>query len=87
MKRLLSFWMALLATTALWAYDFKVGDLYYIVTSSQSPSTVEVSKQNSSGYNYRGLTTADIPATVTYEGITYAVTQPLRIMLSRVARH
>ena len=75
MKRLTSFLVALfLATTALWAYDFKVGDLYYTVTSSQSPSTVEVSKQNSSGYNYRGLTTADIPATVTCEDITYAVT-------------
>lgn len=75
MKRLTSFLVALFfATTALWAYDFKVGDLYYTVTSRQSPSTVEVSKQNSSNYNYRGLTTVTIPAAVAYEDITYAVT-------------
>ena len=75
MKRFTSFLVALfLATAAMWAYDFKAGDLYYTITSRQSPSTVEVSKQNSSGYNYRGLTAIAIPESVVYEDITYAVT-------------
>ena len=34
---------ALLATTALWAYDFQSGDFYYNITSSSEPYTVEVS--------------------------------------------
>lgn len=68
------FVVLLLSTTAIWAYDFKVGNLYYTITKHESPYTVAVSKQNSSEYNYHGLATANIPASVTYEGITYAVT-------------
>ena len=67
--RLLSLFVAFLATTALWAYDFKFGDLYYNITSSSEPYTVEVSNAVSS------ITTANIPATVTYNGITYSVTR------------
>ena len=74
MRKLFSLFMALLATTSLWAYDFQVGDLCYNITSS---STVEVTYQqswSSSNYNYSGLTTATIPETVTYNGTTYSVT-------------
>ena len=64
--------LALLATTALWAYDFQSGDLYYNITSD---TTVEVTYQSQwSSDNYAGLTTATIPETVTYEGTTYSVT-------------
>ena len=45
MKKLTSFLVALfLATTALWSYDFKYGELYYNITS-ESGKTVEVTYQ------------------------------------------
>ena len=34
--------VALLATTALWAYDFQYGDLCYNITSNKQPCTIEV---------------------------------------------
>ena len=73
MRKLFSLLLALLATTTLWAYDFKSGDLYYNITSSSAPYTVEVTYERSS-FNYSGLTIATIPETVTYYGTTYSVT-------------
>ncbi|MBR2450644.1 MAG: leucine-rich repeat domain-containing protein [Paludibacteraceae bacterium] len=67
--------VALLATTALWAQRFQSDNLYYRITSSSAPCTVEVTYEyNSSDNNYSGLTTATIPETVTYNGTTYSVT-------------
>ena len=72
MKKLLTLLLALVATTTLWAYDFQSGDLYYNITSSSTPYTVEVT--------YKGLranysnTTLVIPSSVEYNGITYTVT-------------
>ena len=60
--------VALLTTTCLWAYDFQSGDLYYNITSSSEPYTIEVSNAVSS------ITTATIPETITYNSITYSVT-------------
>lgn len=74
MKKLFLFIAALLATTTLWAYDFQSGDLYYNITSSSEPYTVEVTRQVQSSFNYTGLSTATIPETVTYNGTTYSVT-------------
>ena len=75
MKKLLSLLLTLGATTCLWAYDFQSGDLYYNITSSSAPYTVEVTYQKyGSSSNYSGLTTATIPETVTYSGETYSVT-------------
>ena len=75
MKRLLSFLVTLLATTALWAYDFQSGKLYYNILSE---STVEVTYQvysySGSSNNYAGLTSVTIPASVTNDGKTYKVT-------------
>ena len=64
MKKLFTLFFALVATTALWAYDFQSGDLYYNITSD---STVEVTEGNYSGEII-------IPETVTYNGTTYRVT-------------
>ena len=51
------------------AYDFKVDGIYYNITSSTAPYTVEVT----GGYNqYTGAVT--IPKSVTYNGKTYSVT-------------
>ena len=72
MKKLFFLFLALVATTSLWAYDFQVGDLYYNITSK---TTVEVTYlEEYSSENYSGLTTATIPETVTYNGTTYSVT-------------
>ena len=68
MRKLFSLFLALVATTSLWAYDFQVGDLYYNITSSSAPYTVEVSGAE------RSITSAVIPSTVTYNGTTYSVT-------------
>ena len=75
MKRFFTLFFALVATTALWAYDFQSGDLCYNITSSSEPYTVEVTYQYQwSSDSYSHLTTAVIPETVTYDGITYSVT-------------
>ena len=55
----------------LWAYDFQSGDLYYTITSDVEPYTVEVTYQKS-WYYFGDIT---IPSSVTYNGITYAVTR------------
>lgn len=75
MKRLLFLFVAILATTALWAYDFKYGDLYYKITSSSYPHTVEVTYEVApTNNNYHNLQTANIPPQVSNNGITYNVT-------------
>ena len=65
---------ALCTAATTHAYDFQSGDLYYNINSD---NTVEVTYQEYHDYdshNYQGLTTATIPATVTYDGTTYSVT-------------
>ena len=75
MRKLFSLFLALVATTSLWAYDFQSGDLYYKITSSSAPYTVEVTYEKyNSYYNYSSLITATIPETVNYNGTTYNVT-------------
>ena len=72
--KLFSLFVALFATTAIWAYDFQSGDLYYNITSS-SDKTMEVTYQEQySSDNYEGLTSVTIPSSVTYDGTTYSVT-------------
>ena len=75
MKKIVTIIFALMMTIALWAYDFKSGDLYYNITSSSEPYTVEVTYQYEwSETNYSSLTTVAIPESVTRNGITYSVT-------------
>ena len=68
MRKLFSLFLALVATTSLWAQTFQVGDLYYKITSSSEPYTVEVTEAE------RSITSAVIPSIVTYNGTTYSVT-------------
>ena len=71
-KRILLLWLLLSTTIWTFAYDFKSGDLCYNITSD---STVEVTYQRKqSSDNYRGLTSATIPESITYNGTTYRVT-------------
>ena len=71
MRKLLTLLLVLVATTALWAYDFQVDDLYYNITSSSTPYTVEVTYKSLRA-NYSN-TTLVIPSSVEYNGITYTV--------------
>ena len=72
MKKLFTLFVALVATTALWAYDFKSGDLYYNITSN---TTVEVTYQYFySVDNYSEFTELAIPQQLIYNGIIYTVT-------------
>ena len=75
-KILLLTMMAILALTAS-AYNFMVDGIAYNYLNGQSGSEVEVTYNNSTNdftYNYRSLTTANIPSSVTYNGTTYSVT-------------
>ena len=60
--------LALMATTCLWAYDFQSGGLYYNITSSSAPYTVEVIGAE------RSITSAVIPSTVTSVNMPNSVT-------------
>ena len=73
-KILLLTLMTILALTAS-AYDFMVNGLAYNYLNGPSGSKVEVTYTlRNSTSNYRGLNTANIPSSVTYNGKTYSVT-------------
>ena len=75
MKRIFYLLILLIVAINTYAYDFQSGDFYYNITSSSAPYTAEVTYQHyQSISNYSGLTTANIPKNVTYNGITYSVT-------------
>jgi hypothetical protein len=68
--------MAILALTAS-AYNFMVDGIAYNYLNGPSGSEVQVTysnRENTYANNYSGLTTANIPSSVTYSGTTYSVT-------------
>lgn len=67
---LLSLFMAL---NTFAADKFKVGDLYYSITSEEN-KTVKVEAQTGGNDNYASLTNCDIPSAISYAGKNYAVT-------------
>lgn len=73
MKKIFTSLFAIMATTCLWAWDFKSGDLFYKITNNSVPYTVEVTYQLDNRTNYSGLTSVDIPKTVAHNGQTYTV--------------
>lgn len=73
MKKLFTSLIAITATTCLWAWDFKSGDLFYNITSHSAPCTVEVTYQIDNSTNYSDLTSVNIPNTVSHNGQTYIV--------------
>lgn len=67
--------LLLMFTGGLCAYDFKVGDVCYNVISGMEPFMVEVTyEEYPSVKNYEGVSTLNIPETVTYNDTTYEVT-------------
>ena len=77
MKKIFTLFFAALCAISAWAYAFKSGDLLYNIISYKIPYTVEVTFESGSEYpdNYANLISVVIPETVTYDGITYAVTR------------
>ncbi len=72
-KQLLLFLFAIVASVGtMFAEKVQIGDLYYDLKEDQTAEvTYELFWDEN---NYKGLTTANIPASVTYEGTTYSVT-------------
>ncbi len=70
MKKLSSLFMAILAATYLWAYDFEAGGLFYNVISDTIPYTAEVTNHPGSPYE---IASATIPEKVNYCDITYVI--------------
>ncbi len=70
------FLILLLVTSAgvVLAYDFKVGDLCYKILTNQTNAVKVTYEEYNTQSNYVGLTNANIPDTVTYQGTTYRVT-------------
>lgn len=56
-----------------YAYDFEVDGVYYNITSSSNPRTVEVTYRNENYNCYSGE--IEIPSTITHNGNTYTVTR------------
>lgn len=69
MKKLFSLFLALVATTSLWAYDFEVDGIYY---NFLQDNEVEVTYEKVRQSIYSGEIV--IPANVTYNGKNYYVT-------------
>ena len=58
----------------MFAEGTKIGNLYYNLNSTNKTAEVTYELLQYDGNNYKGLTTANIPASVTYNGTTYSVT-------------
>ena len=70
MKKIFTFLVVLVSTLSVFAADFKSGDLWYTITSSTAPYTVEVASHT----DHESLVSVDIPALVKNGGVEYAVT-------------
>ena len=69
MRKLFSLFVALLATTGLWAYGFQLDKMFYNITNDTvEPYTVEMAASMTE------IAVANIPNTVLYNDTTYCVT-------------
>ena len=72
MRKLFSLFLALVATTSLWAHHFKVDGIYY---NHLDGNNVKVTYRGNDYYSYDEYAgEVIIPSTVTYNGTTYGVT-------------
>ena len=71
--KLFTLLLAVAASVGTMFASTKIGGLYYNLDATNQ--TAEVTYQfESDDYNYKGLTTANIPASVEYNSVTYSVT-------------
>ena len=75
MKKLFTLFLAIMASVSMMANGIQIGDLYYILNQNTRTAEVTYKSYNyDKMYNYQwDITTADIPSSVTYEGIEYVV--------------
>ena len=71
MRKLFFLFVALLATTALWAHSFEVDGIYY---NYLDDNNVEVTLKGSDYYSSAYFGEVSIPETVTHNGTNYSVT-------------
>ena len=75
MRKLFFLFVALLATTTLWAHDFEVDGIYYLILTSETNEVQVTFRGESYGsYNDEYIDSVIIPETVSYNGTTYSVT-------------
>ena len=67
----LAVFLAVMATSLLRAADFKSGDLYYNITSSSEPYSVEVTYQSTTSDNYQGAFTQIYHSSKEFENNRY----------------
>ena len=72
MRKLFPLFLALVATTALWAEDFSVDGIYYNYLDGNNVKVTYRGNYGDSYDEYSGSVT--IPSSVTYNGTTYSVT-------------
>ena len=72
MRKLFSLFLALVATTSLWAHDFEVDGIYYNYLDNNNVEVTYRGNYYDSYEEYAGEVI--IPSTVTYNGTTYSVT-------------
>ena len=76
MKKIFTFFLAVAASVGtMFAGQVQIGDLYYNLDATNQ--TAEVTYKSYYGYIYNegwNITTANIPSSVTYNGVTYSVT-------------
>ena len=73
-QKLITLFFALAASVGtMFAEGTKIGNLYYNLNATDQTAEVTCELQYDEN-NYQGLTTANIPASVTYNGTTYSVT-------------
>ena len=74
--RLLTLFTALLCSTAMLAYDhYSLGLFYNLNDETQTAEVTYLNNEGGYGYNYGwNISSADIPESVTKDGVTYAVT-------------
>ena len=73
-QKLITLFFALAASVGtMFAEGTKIGDLYYNLNATDQTAEVTYELELDEN-NYQSLTTANIPASVTYNGTTYSVT-------------
>ena len=70
-KIFLILFAAIAGTSVLFAEGTLIGELYYNLNTSKKTATVTYQSMDE---NYPDMTVVNIPATVTYDGVTYTVT-------------
>ena len=70
--KLFSLLLAVAASVGTMFASTKIGDLYYNLNATDQTAKVTYELRNEN--NYKGLTTANIPASVTYNSVTYSIT-------------